>query len=56
MFIVQATVKLALGNAPAGNPYLKGKLSTVDLLVLTSLEELFFIMKIFNILQNKPPQ
>ncbi len=43
MFIVQA-----------GNPYCKGRLSTADLLVLTSLDQLIFILKIFfTFLQNQ---
>jgi hypothetical protein len=38
------------------NPYQSGKLSTVDLLVLTSLDELLLIMKkLSTFLQNKLP-
>jgi hypothetical protein len=33
-------------NTISRNPYLRGRLSTVDLLVLTSLDQLNFILKI----------
>jgi hypothetical protein len=36
-----------------GSPQRRGGLGTVDLMVLTSLDELLFILKIF--LQNKLP-
>ncbi len=40
----------------AGNPYLRGRLSTFDLLVLTSLVRLLLILKtLFTLLQNKLP-
>ncbi len=38
----------------AGNPYWRGRLSTVDLLVLTSLDRVLFILKIlFNFLKKQ---
>jgi hypothetical protein len=38
----------------SGNPYWKGRLSTVDLLVLISLDMLLLLLqKLFTILQNK---
>jgi hypothetical protein len=47
MFVVQATLA-------AGNPYWKGRLSTVDLLVLTSLDQLLLILPIlFSFFTNK---
>ncbi len=36
-----------------GKPYKKGKLSTVDLLVITSLNHLLFILKVLFILAIK---
>jgi hypothetical protein len=40
----------------AGKPYWRGKSSTVNLLVLTSLDQLIFILNIFLLmLQNKLP-
>ncbi len=40
----------------AGNPYGRGRLSTVDLLVLTSLDQFFLIMQTLRtFLQNKLP-
>jgi hypothetical protein len=39
-----------------GNPYRKGMLGTVDLLVLTSLDRLLLIMQtLFTFLRNKLP-
>ncbi len=36
-----------------GNPYLKGRISTVDLLILTSSYQLLLILKLyFSFLQN----
>jgi len=37
----------------AGNPYWRGRLGTIDLLVLTSLHQLIFIMKILFTLNTK---
>ncbi len=40
-----------------GKPYWRGRISTVDLHVLSSLDQLLFILKIlFTFLQNNPPQ
>jgi len=41
----------------AGKPYLRGRLSKIELRVLTSLEQLFFKIEniIFPFLQNKLP-
>ncbi len=33
-------------NSKAGNPYRSGRISTVDLLLLTSLDKLLFVLKI----------
>jgi len=39
-----------------GMPYLRGRLSTLDLLVVTSLDNLLLILKtLFTFLQNKLP-
>ncbi len=39
-----------------GNPYCKGKPSTVDLHVLTSFDQLLLILQtLFTFLQNMPP-
>ncbi len=48
------TETYALGYYKPGNPYRRARLSTVDLLVLTSLDQLVFTLKIlFASLQNK---
>jgi len=44
-------------NAPAWIPHLGGRLSTVDLLVLTSLDNLLLTLEtLFTFLQNKLSQ
>jgi hypothetical protein len=44
----------SLGRVKPGNPYWRGRLSTVDLLALTSLDQLLFIMQtLCTFLQNK---
>ena len=44
------------GNISPGNPLLKEGLSTVDLLVITSLDQLLLkLKKLFSFLQNKLP-
>jgi hypothetical protein len=40
------TDKAITATVAAGNPYLKGRHSTVDLLVSTSLDRLFLYLKI----------
>ncbi len=40
-------------NVLSGNPYWRGRLNTVDLLVLTSLDQLIFIWKILFIFSTK---
>jgi hypothetical protein len=40
----------------SGNPYLRGRLTTGDLLVLTSLDQMLFILQtLFTFVQNKQP-
>jgi hypothetical protein len=47
---------LANGDVSPGKSYGRGRLNTVDLLVLTSLDHLLFKLKIlFTFLQNKLP-
>jgi hypothetical protein len=41
--------------AYSGKSYCRGRLSTVDLLVLTKLDQIIFILKIY-FLQNKLPE
>ncbi len=63
MFIIHATeqqmwnLKKPWGtNVKAGKPYSRGNLCAVDLLVLTSLGQLLFKLKILlPVLQNKLP-
>ncbi len=44
------------GLLRAGKSYLTGRLSTIDLLVQTSLDQILFILKIlFTLFQNKLP-
>ncbi len=39
----------------AGKPYWRGRISTVDLLVLTSLDQLLFILKLYFSFNTKQP-
>ncbi len=42
-----------MATPKAGNPYWKGRLSTIDLLVLTSLDQLFLYSQCYlHLLQN----
>jgi len=44
-------------SVTAGNPYVRGRLSAFDLLVLTSLDQLILMLKtLFTFLQNKLPK
>ncbi len=52
----EAIVASAFVRTYAGKSYWRGRLTTVDLLVLTTLDQLIFILKIlFMFLQNKLP-
>jgi len=45
-----------LMKVDAGKPYQRGRISTVDLLVLTSLDQLLFALKLyFSVSSNKLP-
>jgi hypothetical protein len=39
--------RVAPKKVPPGNPYIKGRLSTVDLLVLTNLDQVLFRIEFF---------
>ncbi len=55
LFLLQCGHYIQLwGLRTAGKPYLMGRLSTIDLLVLTIVDQLIFLLKkLFIFLQNK---
>ncbi len=56
----EEVISLVVSNrhtVSAGKPYQRGRLSTINLLVLTGLDQLLFILKIVStFLQKKLPQ
>jgi hypothetical protein len=56
-FAKQATLMRMSPNLAPGKPYQSGRLCTVDLPVLTVVDQTLFILKIINILlQNQLPK
>ncbi len=39
----------------AGNPYLRGRIGTIDLLVLASLDQMLLTLKLFILFYTKQP-
>jgi len=55
-YLVDNRENKKISIAKSGNPYSRGSLSTVDLLAVTSLNQLLWILKTsFTFLQNKLP-